>query len=83
MDFEEIKADKVIDTRGLTPPMPLLKTRKALGAMKPGKILEIWCLDPETKKDLPSLHDENGDTYLGCSPDPDGYLRFFIRKGSD
>lgn len=33
MDFESMKANRVLDTRGLSCPMPLLKTKKALKAM--------------------------------------------------
>ncbi|MFZ5572363.1 MAG: sulfurtransferase TusA family protein [Thermodesulfobacteriota bacterium] len=81
MDLEQLKADKVMDTRGLSPPMPLVKSRKALSRMKTGKILEIWCTDPEAQQEIPSLHGECGGAYLGCVTDPEGYTRFFIQKG--
>lgn len=78
--IESIKPDKVMDTRGLTPPMPLIKTRKALGRMKKGMILEIWCADPDLKTALPKLENENGCEYLGCALDPNGYTRYLVRK---
>ncbi len=83
MDLNMIKSDKVMDTRGLAPPMPVVKSRKALKTMKTGKILEIWCTDPEGQQEIPDLHNENGSAYLGCLLDPDGYIRFFIRKGPE
>ena len=78
-DLKCIKSDKVMDTRGLESPMPLLKTINALKSLGAEKILEVWCSDPDSKNDIPTIDNQEG-TYMGCLNDPDGYSRFFIRK---
>jgi len=80
-DIENIKADEVLDTRGLTCPMPLLKTKKSLKGMKTGTVLEIIGSDPGSKKDLPEFGNKQGNQFLGMVDDPAGYTRFFIKRG--
>src|SRR6266403_1776630 len=46
---------------GLKCPLPALKTRKALKALKPGDLLEVHCTDPLSVIDIPNLIRETGD----------------------
>jgi tRNA 2-thiouridine synthesizing protein A len=50
-----------LDLAGLKCPLPALKTRKALKALKPGDFLEVSCTDPLSVIDIPSLIRETGD----------------------
>lgn len=50
-----------LDLTGLKCPLPALKTRKALKALKPGDFLEVSCTDPLSVIDIPSLIRETGD----------------------
>jgi tRNA 2-thiouridine synthesizing protein A len=50
-----------LDLTGLKCPLPALKTRKALKALKPGDLLEVRCTDPLSVIDIPSLIQETGD----------------------
>jgi tRNA 2-thiouridine synthesizing protein A len=50
-----------LDLTGLKCPLPALKTRKALKALKPGDLLEVHCTDPLSVIDIPSLIRETGD----------------------
>jgi tRNA 2-thiouridine synthesizing protein A len=50
-----------LDLTGLKCPLPALKTRKALKALKPGDILEVRCTDPLSVIDIPNLIRETGD----------------------
>ena len=79
IDLQKIKSDKVMDTRGLESPMPLLKTINALNSLGSEKVLEVWCTDPDSKADIPEIDEKEG-RYIGCLQDPDGYTRFFIQK---
>ena len=74
------KADKVLDARGLSCPMPVLKTKKMLKDMKPGEILEIQGTDPGTRNDLPAFTQRSGDELLG-EKEGEGYISFFVKKG--
>jgi tRNA 2-thiouridine synthesizing protein A len=50
-----------LDLTGLKCPLPALKTRKALKALKPGDLLEVRCTDPLSLIDIPNLIRETGD----------------------
>src|ERR1700716_99678 len=50
-----------LDLTGLKCPLPALKTRKALKALKPGDMLEVQCTDPLSVIDIPNLIRETGD----------------------
>ena len=50
-----------LDLTGLKCPLPALKTRKALKALKPGDLLEVRCTDPLSVIDIPNLIRETGD----------------------
>jgi tRNA 2-thiouridine synthesizing protein A len=81
MEVHEIKADNVLDARGLTCPMPLLKTKKTLKDMKSGQILEILGTDPGSKNDIPEFGSKAGNQFLGMTDDEAGFTRYFIKKG--
>ena len=55
MDLEKIKPDQTLDVRGLSCPMPTLKTGKMMKSLEVGQILEVLGTDPGTKKDMPKL----------------------------
>ena len=50
-----------LDLTGLKCPLPALKTRKALKTLKPGDKLEVFCTDPLSVIDIPTLIQETGD----------------------
>ena len=77
--MSDLKVVKTLDTSGMSCPMPVVKTKKAIKEMEIGAILEMISTDPgsipdmeawarQTKHDLLESHDE-GDKY-----------RFLIRK---
>ena len=41
---------------------PALRTKKALGGLRPGDILIVECTDPLTAVDIPTLLNQTGDT---------------------
>lgn len=76
----EYTPDEVLDARGLSCPMPVLKTKKIMKNMKPGQILEIQGTDPGTRNDLPAFTERSGDEFLG-EEQKDGYISFYVKKG--
>ena len=81
MDLHDIKPFSVLDARGLTCPMPLLKTKRELKGVPAGEILEIWGTDPGSKNDIPHFGGKGGNRFLGFLDDDEGYTRYFIKKG--
>jgi len=57
----QIMTTTKLDLTGLKCPLPALKTRKALKALKPGDRLEVHCTDPLSVIDIPNLIQETGD----------------------
>ena len=43
--MSEVKFDDELDARGLNCPMPLVKARKMIGSLDPGKVLKIVSTD--------------------------------------
>ena len=75
----EHKPDQVLDARGLSCPMPILKTKKVLKDMQPGQVLEIMGTDLGTRNDLPAFTSRSGDEFLG-EEQREGYVSFFVKK---
>ncbi len=69
----------VLDLKGLTCPLPALRTRKALRAMPSGGRLLVECTDPLSAIDVPHCVFECGDALESQSSDA-GVLRFLIRR---
>ncbi len=68
-----------LDLTGLKCPLPALKTRKALKALRPGERLEVRCTDPLAVIDIPNLLNEVGDRLEGTERDGDCIV-FLIEK---
>ena len=75
---EDITPDETLDCRGLSCPMPVLKTKKTISKMESGQVLEILSTDPGTKNDMPSFASRGGHEYLGEKED-DGFIRFYVK----
>jgi len=80
MDLDNIKADSVLDAKGLSCPMPLLRTKKAINSINSGQVLEIQGTDPGSKNDLPGWCERSGHKFLGVK-EGDGFFHFYIQKG--
>lgn len=75
----KIKADLVIDAKGLVCPMPVLKTKKALDGISPGQILEVIASDVASKADITALLNRLGHELIEIR-EGDGIISFLIRK---
>jgi len=75
MDF-----DQELDTSGLSCPMPVMKTKKALKKLDSGQVLHLIATDPATGDDIPGLVEEMASSIEAANED-DGKYHFYIRKG--
>jgi tRNA 2-thiouridine synthesizing protein A len=71
-----------LDLTGLKCPLPALKTRKALKAVKPGDLLEVHCTDPLSVIDIPNLIRETGDK-VEITERAENRIVFVIEKSND
>lgn len=81
MSLENITPNKILDTTGLSCPMPLLKTKKTLSQMAAGEIVEIISTDPGSHNDIPKFGGKGSNTYLGNIESDGGVIKHYIRKG--
>ncbi len=74
-----MNADQELDARGLSCPLPILKTKKALGAMAAGQVLKVVATDQGSIKDMEAFSKQTGNELLS-SAEEKGEFVFFIRK---
>ncbi len=72
-------ADKTVDTRGLTCPLPILKAKKAIAAVPAGGTLEVLATDPGSKEDFEVFARTTGHELLDSSEHA-GVFRFLLRR---
>jgi tRNA 2-thiouridine synthesizing protein A len=76
---ELVYHDAELDVRGLLCPLPVLRARKRLSAMKPGETLRILATDPAAAIDFPHYCAESGHALLSTEQQGE-VLVFVIRK---
>lgn len=82
-DDAMVQGDQVLDLRGLRCPMPLLKTKQALGPLAVGARLLVITSDPGSKRDIPAYLDLGGHRLESCDESPgEGTFHFLIVKGA-
>lgn len=74
-----IKADHVVDAKGLACPMPIVKTRKAMKELENGHVMEVQATDKGSTADLKAWAESSGHHYLGTT-ETDGTLTHYLRK---
>ena len=74
-----LEVARTLDAKGLSCPMPLLRTKKEIDKINSGEILEILGTDPGSRNDLPGWCSRSGHEYLGEKEDS-GFIRFYLRK---
>ena len=77
---DNLEVASTLDAKGLSCPMPLLRTKKEIGKIGSGEVLEILGTDPGSRNDLPGWCERSGHEYMG-EKEESGYFRFFIKKG--
>lgn len=70
---------KVLDAKGIACPMPIVRTRQAMGELESGEILEVHATDQGSKSDLTAWSKSSGHELL-IDTEEDGVLKFWIKK---
>jgi TusA-related sulfurtransferase len=74
-----IEIDQRVDAKGLSCPMPIVKTAQAIKTMTSGQILEVLATDPGSTKDFAAWSKATGNELLETAADG-AVFRFVIRK---
>lgn len=71
--------NKELDARGLSCPLPILKTKKALNDLVSGQVLKIVATDPGSVKDMQAFSNQTGHPLLASVEENKAFV-FFLRK---
>ena len=71
--------DKELDARGLSCPLPILKTKKALSDLASGQVLKVVSTDPGSIKDMQAFANQTGNPLVSQAEQGKEYV-FFLRK---
>jgi tRNA 2-thiouridine synthesizing protein A len=74
-----VEFTKELDARGLSCPLPILKTKKALNDIASGQVLKILATDPGSVKDMQAFANQTGHPLLASSEENKAFV-FYLRK---
>lgn len=77
--MDKSAASVTLDLKGLSCPMPVVKTKKALDSLQPGQVLFVEATDKGSKADIPAMLKRTGNELIEVQDQGDVYA-FFIRK---
>ncbi|MDE1922218.1 MAG: sulfurtransferase TusA family protein [Gammaproteobacteria bacterium] len=72
-------ADQTLDAKGLNCPLPILRAKKALQGLAPGKTLEVLATDPGAVKDFQAFCRTTGNDLVESTTEGNVY-RFLLRR---
>lgn len=68
-----------VDARGLSCPMPIVKTAQVMKSIASGALIEVLATDPGSVKDFAAWSRSTGNELIEQSVD-DGVYRFVLRR---
>jgi tRNA 2-thiouridine synthesizing protein A len=71
--------DKEFDASGMSCPIPIVKTKRALTDMESGQVLKVISTDRGSVRDMPAFTVQTGNDLLS-SGEEGGKFIFFIKK---
>lgn len=70
---------RTLDFKGLSCPLPIVKTAKAMKEMQPGEVVEVLATDPGSLVDFPAWCTSTGNELVEWVQEGEVY-RFLLRK---
>ena len=71
--------DKELNARGLSCPLPIVKTKKALADMASGQVLKVISTDSGSVKDMAAFGEQTGNPLLE-TVEENGEFTFYMKK---
>jgi TusA-related sulfurtransferase len=72
--------DRELDTKGLSCPLPILKTKKTLAEMASGQTIRIVATDAGSVRDFQAFAKQTGNPLLGQMEDGANFIHVMQRK---
>lgn len=77
--MEGLKADVVLDCKGVLCPMPVIRISQAIKTIGVGQILEMQTTDPGSRPDMEAWTKQTGHE-LVASHEGNGVFTFYVRR---
>jgi tRNA 2-thiouridine synthesizing protein A len=77
--MNDIQFDQVLDCRGMSCPLPVVKTKKQIDTMAAGQVLKMIASDPGSINDMNAWAKRTGNEMLSHREEEDSYI-FYIKK---
>ncbi len=74
-----VEITQTVDAKGLSCPMPIVKTAQAIKTVEPGAVIEVLATDAGSVKDFAAWCRSTGNELIDQSADG-GVFRFVIRR---
>lgn len=71
--------DKELDARGLSCPLPIVKTKKSLNDMTSGQVLKVTSTDSGSVKDMQAFANQTGNPLLESTQEGGAFV-FYMQK---
>lgn len=71
--------DKELNARGMSCPLPIVKTKKALADMSSGQVLKVISTDCGSLKDMVAFSEQTGNPLLSTVEENGEYI-FYVQK---
>lgn len=75
-----IEFHRELDARGLSCPLPILKTKKALADMSSGQVLRVTATDTGSVRDFQAFAKQTGNDLLSQLQENQEFIFFMKRK---
>ena len=73
-------AQKIIDTRGLNCPLPILKAKKALSEIQAGQVLKVLATGPGSVRDFQAFARQTGNELIEQSRAGEEFVHYLRRR---
>ncbi len=78
-EFGGVRADKVVDARGILCPGPLIELVKAVKESKVGEVVALYSSDKGSRYDIPTWVEKAGHQLIQVIEE-DGYTVFLVKR---
>ncbi|MCV6613011.1 MAG: sulfurtransferase TusA family protein [Amphritea sp.] len=78
--MNELQFDELLDARGLSCPLPLLKAKQALHKLAAGAVLKVIATDQGSVRDFKAYTDQSDHQMLQSFTEGDEYI-YLIKRG--
>lgn len=75
----EIEVHKVLDVKGLNCPLPILRTKMALGEIEAGQVIHVLATDPHSVVDFKAFCARTGHELVHLVEGPEVF-EFYVRR---